>query len=237
MIIEKHGNIFTTSSQTIVNTVNCVGVMGAGIAYEFRLREPEMFQKYKALCEKKQLNIGSLWLYGTQNDTSSYTCILNFPTKYDWKYPSKEEYLHKGLQKFVATYKEKNIRSIAFPLLGADKGGIKASRSLEIMKSYLAGCDIDIEIWSFDPSAKDDLYESFRSVLKEIDLETLKRDSKIRIDKLKMVKESIQREDINSLSGLLRIKGIGDATLEKLFAYIKTYKSANINLFNYGEHV
>ena len=95
MIIEKTGNIFTTKCQTIVNTVNCVGVMGAGIAFEFKLREETMFKKYKQLCDAKQLNIGTLWIYKSDNNN-----ILNFPTKYDWKLPSKQEYLEKGLQKF-----------------------------------------------------------------------------------------------------------------------------------------
>ncbi len=57
MIIRKQGNIFTTKCQTIVNTVNCVGVMGAGIAYEFRLRESDMFNKYKELCDNKMMDI------------------------------------------------------------------------------------------------------------------------------------------------------------------------------------
>jgi putative effector of murein hydrolase LrgA (UPF0299 family) len=73
MIIERTGNIFTTKCQTIVNTVNCVGVMGAGIAYEFRLRYQDMFNKYKQHCEDKQLDIGILWIYNAEDKK-----ILNF---------------------------------------------------------------------------------------------------------------------------------------------------------------
>jgi O-acetyl-ADP-ribose deacetylase (regulator of RNase III) len=231
MIIEKKGNIFTTECQTIVNTINCIGVMGAGIAYEFRLREKEMFAKYKILCTNKQLDIGLLWIY-SKKDSSTYQNILNFPTKYDWKHPSKEEYLHKGLQKFIDTYKQKGITSIAFPLLGADKGGINPDISLNIMKKYLSQCDIDIEIWHFDKMAKDDNYEEFVSMFESMELDYIRRESKIRIDKLKLIKNAIKRSDINSLSSLIRVKGVGEGSIEKLFEYSKRYKQDSINLFN-----
>ena len=142
------GNIFATEAQTIVNTVNCVGVMGAGIAYEFRLRYPKMYERYVEICNTKQLQIGTLWIYKTDSKW-----ILNFPTKYDWKYESKVEYLKIGLQKFIETYKEKGIQSIAFPILGASNGGIPETISIEIMKRYLSNCDIKVEIYQYDPSA------------------------------------------------------------------------------------
>lgn len=226
MIIEKTGNIFTTQCQTVVNTINCVGVMGAGIAYEFRLREPEMFEKYQQLCTRKQIDIGVLWIYKTPKQN-----ILNFPTKYDWKFPSKKEYLHKGLQKFIDTYKQKNITSVAFPLLGADRGGIDSKESLSIMMHYLNQCDIPVEIWHFDPMAQDDLYQSFKSVFQEIDDLTIKTDTKIRIDIVKKIRTALNNSTINSLSGLLRVKGVGDKSLEKLFDYITNYKTKNRNLF------
>ncbi len=236
MIIRKTGNIFTTQCQTIVNTINCVGVMGAGIAYEFRLREAGMFDRYKELCKEKKIDIGKLWTYNTKDESLPYKKILNFPTKYDWKYPSKEEYLHQGLQNFLTTYTQRGINSVAFPLLGADKGGLDRKRSLEIMDRYLGQCDIDVEIWEFDPSAKDDLYEDFKSIFNEIDDDTIKTESKIRIDLVKKVRQAIYLKDINSLSSLLRVKGIGDSTLEKLFKYIKSYKQNHVNLFNYDKY-
>ena len=228
MIIEKTGNIFTTNCQTIVNTINCVGVMGAGIAYEFRLREPDMFEKYQSLCNTKKIEIGTLWIYKAEKQN-----ILNFPTKDNWKYPSRPEYLHKGLQKFVATYKQKNITSIAFPLLGADKGGIDPEESLSIMHHYLSKCDIDVEIWQFDPMAKDDLYEEFKIIFQDIDDNTIRTDTKIRIDIVKKIRKALEDPYINSLSGLLRVKGVGDKSLEKLFDYIKNYKYTNMTLFDF----
>ena len=154
------GNLFTSSCQTIVNTVNCVGVMGAGIALECRLRFPEMHENYISLCNEEKIDIGLLWIY-----KSPKRWILNFPTKKNWKYPSKKEYLHTGLKKFCDTYKEKGIESIAFPLLGADKGGIPQEDSLSIMRSYLDNIDIEVEIYRYDPKAKDDLYDKTKKFI------------------------------------------------------------------------
>ena len=232
MIEIKKGNIFTTKCHTIVNTVNTAGVMGAGIAYEFKLRFPEMFEKYKSFCHSGLINIGSLWIYKlTKNDNEMYEYILNFPTKTDWKYPSKKEYLEKGLQKFVDTYKEKGILSIAFPLLGASKGGIEEEVSLNIMKKYLDKIDINVEIWHFDPNAKDDLYEEFREKFLNLDEVLIKEQSKLRVDLIRRIKEALNINDIHSMSGLLMVKGIGDVSLEKSFRFIKDFEKNNTNLF------
>ena len=231
MIIRKKGNIFTTECQTIVNTINCVGVMGAGIAYEFKLREPDMFDKYKVLCDQKKMDVGKLWIYNTKDSDSTYRKILNFPTKKHWKFPTKEEYLFKGLQKFIDTYQSKGIESIAFPLLGADRGGLSRDRSIEIMEDYLGSCNIDVEIWEFDPTAKDDLFEDFKTIFLELDDETIKKESGVRIDIVKKIRAALEIDTVNSLSGLIRVKGVGATTVEKLFAYIKQSKKASPTLF------
>jgi len=238
MIEIKKGNIFTTKCQTIVNTVNCVGVMGAGIAYEFKLRFPEMFEKYKQFCDKGQINIGNLWIYKlTKYDNENYEYILNFPTKKHWKYPTKIEYLEKGLQKFIDTYKQKGILSIAFPLLGASKGGLSEEISIAIMKKYLDKVDIPVEIWYFDPNAKDDLYENFKDKFLNLNVNLIKEQSKLRMDFINKIKVALEREDINSLNGLLRVKGIGDVSLEKSFRFIKDYDKNDKNLFDFTLNV
>ncbi len=144
MIEIVEGNIFESDSQTIVNTVNCVGAMGKGIALEYKKRYPDMFLQYKNLCEKHLLKTGLLWLYKTPDKW-----ILNFPTKDHWRSPSKIEYLETGLDKFVKTYKEKEISSISFPLLGASNGGIPPNVSFNIMHRYLIQCDIPIKIYKY----------------------------------------------------------------------------------------
>lgn len=206
-------NIFTTTCDVIVNPVNCVGVMGAGLALEFRLRYPEMYLKYVALCEQKKLDIGLLWLYQGKDKT-----ILNLPTKKHWKFPSKEEYLHAGLRKFVDTYKEKNITSIAFPMLGADKGGIDPSLSLEIMKSYLDDIDIKVEIYRYDPTAKDDLFDSVKAWLRSQSQDSIAASTGLRKNYIAKVLEAIDDPDIHQLNQLGRVSGIGIKTLEKVFS-------------------
>lgn len=100
---------------------------------------------------------------------------LEFPTKTHWKLPSEYEYIEKGLQKFVETYKEKGITSIAFPLLGANNGGLDGKKVEELMISYLSQCDIPIEIYHYDPQAPDDLFEEFRLKWKKIPQEYKKK--------------------------------------------------------------
>lgn len=146
MITYKQGSLFDGNEQTIVNTVNCVGVMGKGIALEFKKQYPDMFTKYKSFCDRKMLNIGDLYLY-----TSPDRMILNFPTKYHWRNKSKLSYIEDGLKKFVDTYKDKGITSIAFPLLGCQNGGLDwESQVKPLMESYLSDLnDIYIVIYLY----------------------------------------------------------------------------------------
>lgn len=208
------GNIFTSNCQTIVNTVNCVGVMGAGIALECRLRYPEMHEKYVQLCGENKIDIGLLWLYKSPNKW-----ILNFPTKKDWKYPSKKEYLRAGLEKFVNTYEERGIKSIAFPMLGADKGGIPQEESLMIMTSYLNQLSIEIEIYRYDKTAKDDIYEKIKERLLCADVDSIAELTKLRKNYITKVVAAMQSPNIVQLNQLAQVEGIGIGTLEKLFIF------------------
>ena len=214
------GNIFTTKCKVVVNTVNCVGVMGAGIALECRLRYPEMHDKYIKLCNESKINIGMLWIY-----KSPEKWVLNFPTKKHWKYPSKEEYLHAGLKKFCDTYKERGIESIAFPLLGADKGGIPHEESLGIMKSYLDEIDLDVEIYRYDPRAKDDLYDKTKEWILSQTVNQISELTNLRQDYVEKVIYGLNQPDIFQLNQLARIKGIGIKTLEKVFVLANSERS------------
>lgn len=217
----KRGNIFTSECQTLVNTVNCVGVMGTGIALEFKLRHPEMFERYVDHCRRGRIAIGKLWIYKPPSKAQEKRWVLNFPTKQHWKDPSKIEYLEAGLKKFVSTYREKGIESVAFPVLGSINGRIDEEKSLSVMQEYLVQCDIAIEIYRYDSEATDDLYEDFRSKLLKTSDQEAAKSVKIRIDRIRKIKETLEHQhSINSISQLASIKGIGLDTLEKLFRYI-----------------
>jgi O-acetyl-ADP-ribose deacetylase (regulator of RNase III) len=136
------GNLFESPAQTLVNTVNTAGAMGKGIAGNFKKLLPDMFKQYQQKCEKGLITIGNLWLYRTQNKW-----ILNFPTKTHWKYPSKVEYIEKGLKAFVNNYRKANIKSIAFPMLGCGNGELDWETVKPIMEKYLNKLPIDIFVY------------------------------------------------------------------------------------------
>lgn len=213
-ITELKGNIFASKAQVIVNTINCEGVMGAGIALECRLRYPDMFERYVEICQKGLLEPGKLWLY---KDKTPW--ILNFPTKKYWRYPSKESYLRDGLEKFRDTYKSREIKSVAFPLLGADKGGLDKSISKSILMQYLSDLDINIEIYEYDNSASDPLYLEIEKWFLSIDLVYLSKITGIKLNYLTLIEGAMIRDEICQVGQILSIKGVGISTLEKLLSY------------------
>lgn len=223
-----NGNIFNTKLQTVVNTVNCVGVMGKGIALVFKLRYPEMFDLYANHCKNGNIEIGKLWLYKGEKNAP---LVLNFPTKFHWKYPSKMEYLEKGLEKFCNTYKQQGITSIAFPLLGAHNGGLEKEDVLSIMKKYLTICDIPIEIYEYDPNESDDLFENFKTNWIALSPLQIKEHTSISKDKIVTISSAIETGKVNSMIGLINEKGIGLKTMEKCFRFIMNERAEQQKLF------
>lgn len=146
--IERGKTIFESSAQTLVNTINCVGVMGKGLALEFKNRYPAMFDKYKSFCDKGVFKPGVLWIYKAEDGK----WVLNFPTKVDWKNPSELSYIEDGLKKFVEIWKEKGITSVAFPLLGCNNGGLDPDVVIPLMEKYLSQCEgLDVTIYDNRP--------------------------------------------------------------------------------------
>lgn len=141
------GDIFDSEMETLVNTVNCAGVMGKGIAKEFKRRYPEMFSEYKDMCERKEIKLGQLTIYEV-DDIFSKRRVLNFPTKGHWKSPSKLTDIINGLDYFISNYKAWDITSIAFPPLGCGNGGLKWSYVGRIMYQKLKNLPLDIEIYA-----------------------------------------------------------------------------------------
>jgi len=217
------GNIFSSPCQTRVNTINCVGVMGTGIALEFKLRYPDMFTKYKQLCEQQQLDIGKLWLY-----KSEARWTLNFPTKKHWKYPSKFEYLKRGLDKFMQSYQQRGIESIAFPVLGASKGGLSEDLVLTLMQSYLKDCTIPVEIYQYDPKSTDDLFIQFRQRILESSDADLIQQSGLRKQAINKLTDALESNKVCTISQLSTVPGIGAVTLEKAFALMRKPEPALI---------
>ena len=134
--------LFESSARVLVNTVNTVGVMGKGVALEFKKRYPEMYRLYRDHCKAGRLRVGQLWLYRTLG-----RWVLNFPTKAHWRSPSKTEYIRAGLEKLVATYQDRGIDSISFPLLGCGNGQLDFDIQVRpLMEQYLRSLPIPVYI-------------------------------------------------------------------------------------------
>lgn len=144
MITLKRGNIFESKMQTIVNPVNCVGVMGAGLALAYKNKYPDMFSFYKKACQEKRLLPGKPIFYW---ETSQKKGILLFPTKNHWRDLSKTEYIEDGLDYFVSAYRQWDVSSIAFPALGCGYGGLTWNMVGNLMIEKLSNIGIPVEIY------------------------------------------------------------------------------------------
>lgn len=214
------GNIFNTSAQVLVNTVNCVGIMGRGIALECKLRFPEMYKNYQKFCDQKKIQPGILQIWKDSNPW-----ILNFPTKSHWKDPSKFEYLEKGLDKFIETYSSKGITSIAFPMLGSSLGGLPEEKVFELMKNKLSDLkNIDIEVYEYDPNAKDDLYTLFYQKVYRFSLEDYKKNLNLTNTAASNLKNTIDNNLVNSMLAIQDIPKIGLKSLENIHNFLNENK-------------
>jgi O-acetyl-ADP-ribose deacetylase (regulator of RNase III) len=123
MIELKQGDILRANAEALVNTVNCVGVMGRGLALQFKKAFPNNFKSYKAVCDRKKLQPGKMFIYDL-NRLYNPRYVVNFPTKRHWKDKSRMEDIQAGLQALVEDVRKRSIHSIAIPPLGCGLGGL-----------------------------------------------------------------------------------------------------------------
>jgi O-acetyl-ADP-ribose deacetylase (regulator of RNase III) len=145
MINFVKGNIFDSKADALVNAVNTVGVMGKGIALEFKNRYPENYKVYKSACDKGTLKTGYV-LVVTESDGK---IIINFPTKAHWKDASKYEYIEDGLKDLRNKIEEQSLKSIAIPALGCGLGGLKWD-VVKVMIEIALG-NIETDIYVYEP--------------------------------------------------------------------------------------
>lgn len=139
----RSGDLFESAAHTLVNTVNCVGVMGKGIALEFKRRFPWMFEDYRARCARSEVRIGEPYVFRMP----ALPWILNFPTKDDWRLPSRLEYIVQGLHTLERRYKGWGIQSLAIPALGCTNGQLKWEVVGPILYRHFARFDIPVEVY------------------------------------------------------------------------------------------
>jgi len=144
------GNLLDSDAEALVNTVNTDGVMGKGIALQFKNQYPANYKEYVKACKNNQISIGNLFVFEEQTLLGGKKIIINFPTKTSWRKPSEYAYIEAGLQDLVKIIQERNIKSIAIPPLGAGNGGLNWNNVKEMLVQHLADLDCDIII--FEPN-------------------------------------------------------------------------------------
>ena len=145
------GNMFDAEVEALVNTVNTVGVMGKGIALQFKQTFPENYRLYRAACQRGEVTTGKMFVVYESNVLGG-RIIVNFPTKEHWRSPSRYEYIETGLVDLRRVIEERDIRSIAIPPLGCGNGGLDWSRVKTIIEQALG--DLDARIVVFTPNQR-----------------------------------------------------------------------------------
>jgi O-acetyl-ADP-ribose deacetylase (regulator of RNase III) len=151
------GDLFASEAQTLVNTVNCVGVMGKGVALEFKRRFPEMYKDYVARCERGEVSLGEPYLF--RHLTSPW--VLNFPTKGHWRSVTKFDDIVRGLEHLKAHYKEWGITSLAVPPLGCGNGQLEWRIVGPTLYRYLDEIGVPVELYAPYGTPHDELQPEF----------------------------------------------------------------------------
>ena len=149
MITEVRGCLFRSDAGALINTVNCVGPMGRGIALAFKQRYPEMYEAYRSVCQRGLLRPGMILPY-----TGADKLILNFAVKDYWRNPSSHAWVEDCLARFVANYERLGVTSVALPCLGAENGWIPWEPTHELIYRYLGDLPIKVELIHFDPAVR-----------------------------------------------------------------------------------
>lgn len=153
MIEFKTGDILTEDAEALANTVNCVGIMGRGVALKFKEAFPENFKAYALACRRQEVQPGRMFVFNTGKLTNP-RYIINFPTKRHWRGKARIEDIEKGLKALVGEVRSRGIRSLAIPPLGAGLGGLDwAVVRPRIERAFLALSDVRIVVFEPQPAS------------------------------------------------------------------------------------
>ena len=157
MIKYKIGDLFTEDAEALVNTVNCVGVMGRGVAYQFKVSFPANYKAYKAACDRHLVQPGKMFVYET-GQLEGPRLIINFPTKRHWRGKSRIEDIEVGLQSLRREIEDRDIRSIALPPLGSGLGGLNWRIVRNLIEDALGDC-VDREVVVYEPHETEEVID------------------------------------------------------------------------------
>lgn len=151
MIETTSGDILTVDAEALVNTVNCVGIMGRGIALQFRKAFPDNFKAYEAVCKRGELQPGKMFIFETGSLTNP-RYVINFPTKRHWKGKSQLADIESGLKALVSDIRRFGIHSIAIPPLGCGQGGLDWAEVRPRIERAMTAVP-DVRVLLFGPAA------------------------------------------------------------------------------------
>lgn len=154
------GDLLTYPAEAIINTVNCVGVMGKGIALQFKQKYPDNYKNYVKECKAGNVITGKMLVYDCGMLSENPRYIINFPTKQHWRNNSKIEYITSGLDDLVKVVEQYQIKSIAIPQLGCGNGGLDWNEVQQIIIGKLSHLDIEVNIFAPNPQT-DEINEAF----------------------------------------------------------------------------
>jgi|AntRauTorckE5430_2_1112549.scaffolds.fasta_scaffold00907_6 O-acetyl-ADP-ribose deacetylase (regulator of RNase III) len=158
MVTVLKGNLLESEAEGLVNTVNTVGVMGKGIALQFKKQYPENYKVYNKACKGETFTVGQVLSVWDQN-VMGKKCILNFPTKRHWRSPSKYEYIASGLPALRAEIIEQKLKSVAIPPLGCGNGGLEWSKVRPMIEEALMGLEVAVFLYEPNPNIQKQLKE------------------------------------------------------------------------------
>lgn len=161
MIQFKKGDLLKEDAEALVNTVNCVGIMGRGVALQFKNAFPENFKAYAAACKRAEVQPGMMFVYETRKLTAP-RWIINFPTKRHWRGKSRLEDIEAGLAALVQVIRENDIRSIALPPLGSGLGGLDWRQVRTLIEKNLGDLP-GVSVTVFEPGEVAEPREASRS--------------------------------------------------------------------------
>ena len=151
------GNILESNAEALINTVNTVGVMGKGIALQFKKAYHNNYKSYIDACKRNEIEIGRLFVVKDSNLSSGVKYIINFPTKKDWRKPSEYSFIVAGLDDLIRVLKEYKIHSIAIPPLGSGNGGLEWEKVKKILEQKLSNLDVEIIVYEPTQQIKEQL--------------------------------------------------------------------------------
>ena len=161
MIEYKSGDIVQEDAEALVNSVNCVGVMGRGVALQFKNAFPENFKVYAKACQREEVQPGRMFVFETGRLTNP-RYIINFPTKRHWRGKSRMEDIETGLKALVQVIQQYKIRAIAIPPLGCGLGGLEWSEVKSLIQSALEPL-ADVHVIIYEPQATLDTERTVRN--------------------------------------------------------------------------